>query len=89
MAILMLIMVTHGGRLTSQDLYESQADLLGTLALDLKPTSWLDVNYRVSIARDDYNNKYTQAGITFAPWAIADTLRIRCYPRPGEEIISF
>jgi TonB-linked SusC/RagA family outer membrane protein len=55
-------------------LAESQADLLGTLSLDLKPLSWLDLNYRVSIARDDYNNKYTQAGITFAPWAIADTL---------------
>jgi TonB-linked SusC/RagA family outer membrane protein len=53
---------------------ESQTDLLGTLSLDLKPTSWFDVNYRVSIARDDYNNKYTQAGFTFAPWAIADTL---------------
>ena len=53
---------------------EAQTDLLGTLDLDLKPISWLDVNYRVSIARDDYNNQYTQAGFTFAPWAIADTL---------------
>ena len=53
---------------------ESQTDLLGTLSLDLKPNSWFEANYRVSIARDDYNNKYTQAGFTFAPWAIADTL---------------
>jgi TonB-linked SusC/RagA family outer membrane protein len=53
---------------------ESQSDLLGTLSLDLKPTSWLDLNYRVSIARDDYSNQYTQGGFTFAPWAIADTL---------------
>jgi len=53
---------------------ENQSDLLGTLSLDLKPSSWLDINYRVSIARDDYSNQYTQAGITFAPWAIADTL---------------
>ena len=53
---------------------ETQTDLLGTLDLDLKPTSWLDVNYRVSIARDDYNNQYHQAGFNFAPWAIADTL---------------
>jgi TonB-linked SusC/RagA family outer membrane protein len=53
---------------------ENQSDILGTLSLDLKPTSWLDLNYRVSIARDDYSNQYTQAGFTFAPWAIADTL---------------
>ncbi len=53
---------------------ENQSDLLGTLSLDLKPTSWLDVNYRVSLARDDYSNQYTQAGFTFAPWAVADTL---------------
>jgi len=53
---------------------EAQTDLLGTLNLNLKATSWLDFDYRVSIARDDYNNQYTQAGITFAPWAIADTL---------------
>jgi len=53
---------------------ETQTDLLGTLNLNLKATSWLDFDYRVSIARDDYNNQYTQAGFTFAPWAIADTL---------------
>ena len=47
---------------------------MGTLNLNLKPTSWLDLDYRVSIARDDYNNQYSQAGFTFAPWAIADTL---------------
>ena len=38
---------------------EKQTDLLGTLNLNLKATSWLDVDYRVSIARDDYNNQYT------------------------------
>jgi TonB-linked SusC/RagA family outer membrane protein len=53
---------------------ENQSDILGSLSLDLKPTSWLELNYRVSIARDDYSNQYTQAGFTFAPWAIADTL---------------
>jgi TonB-linked SusC/RagA family outer membrane protein len=53
---------------------ENQSDILGSLSLDLKPTSWLEFNYRVSIARDDYSNQYTQAGFTFAPWAIADTL---------------
>ena len=53
---------------------ENQSDILGTLSLDLKPTSWLEFNYRVSIARTDYSNNYSQAGFTFAPWAIADTL---------------
>lgn len=61
-------------------LVENQADLLGTLALDLKPASWLDLNYRVSIARDDYSNKYSQNGFTFAPWAIADTLQSGAIP---------
>jgi TonB-linked SusC/RagA family outer membrane protein len=53
---------------------EKSTDLLASLALTLKPTSWLDLQYRANIARDDYNNKYTQAGYNFAPWAIADTL---------------
>ncbi len=61
-------------------LVENQTDLLGSLNLELKPSSWLDLDYRVSIARDDYNNKYTQAGITFAPWAIADTLQSGAIP---------
>jgi TonB-linked SusC/RagA family outer membrane protein len=53
---------------------EHSNDLLATLALTLKPTTWLDLQYRAGIARDDYSNKYTQAGYNFAPWAIADTL---------------
>ncbi len=54
---------------------EKSTDLLANISLTLKPTSWLALNYKASIARDDYNNKYTQAGYTFAPWAIADTLK--------------
>ena len=53
---------------------EKNSDLLANVALNLKPTNWLNLQYRAGIARDDYNNKYTQAGYTFAPWAIADTL---------------
>ena len=53
---------------------EKKNDLLAEVALNLKPTSWLALQYRSSIARDDYSNKYTQAGYTFADWAIADTL---------------
>jgi TonB-linked SusC/RagA family outer membrane protein len=53
---------------------EKSNDLLATLALTLKPFTWLDVQYRAGIARDDYSNKFTQAGFAFAPWAIADTL---------------
>lgn len=53
---------------------EQSNDILANVALNLKPTSWLNFTYKASIARNDYNNKYTQAGYTFAPWAIADTL---------------
>jgi TonB-linked SusC/RagA family outer membrane protein len=54
---------------------EKSSDLLGSFTLSLRPTSWLDFSYYAGIARDDYQNKYTQAGYTFAPWAIADTLQ--------------
>jgi TonB-linked SusC/RagA family outer membrane protein len=53
---------------------ERSNDLLGEISLSLKPTTWLALQFRSSIARNDYNNKYTQAGYTFADWAIADTL---------------
>ncbi len=51
---------------------EKQSDLLGNLSLTLKPTSWLILQNKASIARDDYSNKFTGAGYTFAPWAIND-----------------
>lgn len=51
---------------------EKQSDLLGNLALTLKPASWIILQYKVGIARDDYSNKYTQAGYNFAQWAIND-----------------
>lgn len=51
---------------------EKQSDLLGNLSLTLKPVSWLSIQYRAGIARDDYSNKYTSAGYNFADWAIND-----------------
>ncbi|HVS96482.1 MAG TPA: SusC/RagA family TonB-linked outer membrane protein [Puia sp.] len=54
---------------------EKSNDLLGTLQLTLRATSWLDVLERGGVARDEYSNKYTSAGYNFAPWAIADTLQ--------------
>lgn len=53
---------------------EKSNDLIGNLSLTLTPVSWLTLNYKAGIVRNDYNNKYTQAGYTFANWAIADTL---------------
>ncbi len=53
---------------------EKNNDLLGSFSVSVKPVKWLDVLYRAGITRNDYSNKYTQAGYTFAPWAIADTL---------------
>jgi len=56
-------------------LNENSNDLVASLALSLKPARWIDLQYRASVTRDDYSNKYTMAGYTFAPWAIADTLQ--------------
>jgi len=52
---------------------EKKNDLIGNVALSLKPLKWLTLQYKAGIARDDYSNKYTQAGYKFANWAIADT----------------
>jgi len=59
---------------------EKTTSLLGSISLTLKPATWLTLNYKASIARDDYSNKYTQAGYTFADWAIADTFRTGSIP---------
>ncbi|GGB24938.1 SusC/RagA family TonB-linked outer membrane protein [Puia dinghuensis] len=54
---------------------EKSTDIIANISLGLQPWKWLNLQYRAGIARNDYNNKYTQAGYTFAPWAIADTLQ--------------
>ncbi|SDT60715.1 TonB-linked outer membrane protein, SusC/RagA family [Mucilaginibacter mallensis] len=47
-------------------------DLLGTLNLAYKITPWLSIADRIGITQTTEQFKYTRAGITFAPWAIAD-----------------
>src|SRR6266542_166527 len=53
---------------------ERMTDLIATGTLNFKPFDWLNLMYRASYVKNDYNNKFTQAGYTFADWAIADPL---------------
>jgi hypothetical protein len=53
---------------------ERSSDLVGSASLNFKPVDWLNISYRASLGKNDYNNKYTKAGYTFADWAIADPL---------------
>ncbi len=46
--------------------------LIASFGLGAKPFDWLDLGFRAGIARTDNNTKFTQAGLDFAPWAIAD-----------------
>ena len=50
-------------------------DLLGTVSLNFKPTSWINLLARASITRSDIANKYTQEGLQFAAWAKADVFQ--------------
>jgi TonB-linked SusC/RagA family outer membrane protein len=52
---------------------ETTSDIVGNVNLVLKPTNWLSLQYRAGIVRNDYNNKYTKAGYTFASWALVDS----------------
>ncbi len=47
-------------------------DLLGNVNLGVNITSWLSISDRVGITQTTQEQKITKAGITFAPWAIAD-----------------
>lgn len=53
---------------------ERMTDLIASGTLNFKPFDWLGLQYRASYVKNDYNNKFTQAGYTFADWAIADPL---------------
>ncbi len=53
---------------------ERMTDLIASGTLNFKPFDWLGLMYRASYVKNDYNNKFTQAGYTFADWAIADPL---------------
>ncbi|WP_183576195.1 SusC/RagA family TonB-linked outer membrane protein [Mucilaginibacter sp. X5P1] len=47
-------------------------NLLGTLNLSYKISPWLSIADRIGVTQTTEQYKYTRAGITFAPWAIAD-----------------
>jgi len=51
---------------------EHSNDLLGNVALTYKPTSWISLLGRISISRNDYDNKYTREGFKFSDYAISD-----------------
>ena len=48
------------------------SDLLGNLALSYKILDWLSLSDRFGLTQTTATKNYTRAGITFAPWAIAD-----------------
>ena len=48
------------------------SDLLGNLGLSYKITEWLNITDRFGLTQTTAAKLYTRAGITFAPWAIAD-----------------
>ena len=47
-------------------------DVLGNINLSYKIADWLTVSDRLGVTQTTQQLKYTRAGITFAPWAIAD-----------------
>ncbi|MBA2250778.1 MAG: TonB-dependent receptor plug domain-containing protein, partial [Chitinophagaceae bacterium] len=47
-------------------------DLLGSVSLNFKPASWINLLARASITRNDNASKYTSEGLKFADWAKAD-----------------
>ena len=47
-------------------------DVLGNVNLSFKITPWLNISDRVGLTQTTRQYNYTRAGITFAPWAIAD-----------------
>jgi TonB-linked SusC/RagA family outer membrane protein len=48
------------------------SDLLGNIALSYKILDWLTISDRLGLTQTTATKLYTRAGITFAPWAIAD-----------------
>jgi TonB-linked SusC/RagA family outer membrane protein len=50
----------------------STYDLFGNVNLSYKITPWLSVSDRVGVTQSTVQQTITRAGITFAPWAIAD-----------------
>jgi TonB-linked SusC/RagA family outer membrane protein len=48
------------------------SDLLANLGLSYKITEWLNISDRFGLTQTTATKYFTRAGITFAPWAIAD-----------------
>jgi TonB-linked SusC/RagA family outer membrane protein len=53
---------------------ERNNDLISNLSFNYTPANWISFKYNIGIIRNDYHNQFTQAGYTFADWAIKDTL---------------
>ena len=49
-----------------------QDDILGSLELGFKAASWLNFTYRVGVTARNYQQKNTQAGVTFSEYEISD-----------------
>jgi len=47
-------------------------DILGNVNLSFKINDWLNLTDRIGVTQTTLEQKITRAGITFAPWAIAD-----------------
>lgn len=75
-------------------------DILGSLELGFKATSWLNFTYRLGVTASNYQQKNTKAGVTFSEYEISDPLgtggtassnpngvRPRLYDRLNEKFI--
>ena len=51
---------------------DRQNDLLANVSLTYKPATWLSLLGRASVARQDFNSKYTRVGLKFSDYAISD-----------------
>lgn len=47
-------------------------DILGSLELDFKAASWIDLTYRLGATASNYQQKNTKAGVTFSEYEISD-----------------
>jgi TonB-linked SusC/RagA family outer membrane protein len=52
----------------------TQDDILGSLELGMKATSWLNFTYRIGVTARNFQEKDTRAGVTFSEYEISDPL---------------
>ncbi|MEP6676696.1 MAG: SusC/RagA family TonB-linked outer membrane protein, partial [Ferruginibacter sp.] len=50
----------------------TQDDILGSVEFNYKPKSWINFTYRVGATARNFQQKNTQAGVTFSEYEIAD-----------------